>query len=235
VIDDRVAALDWPALQGELDEHGVAHAANVLRAQECREIAGLYELEEGFRSRVIMGRHGFGRGEYRYFSYPLPVIVQRLRAALYSRLVEIANRWHTLMDLDGRFPPSHAAFLNRCHAAGQSEPTPLLLQYVPDDFNCLHQDIYGEHVFPLQAAILLSEPGRDFEGGEFVVTEQRPRKQSRVEVLPLSQGDLVIFAVSDRPVTGARGTYRVRHRHGVSRLRDGQRHMMGIIFHDALK
>jgi hypothetical protein len=235
VIDDRVAALDWPALQSGLEEHGVARAAGVLRAQECREIAGLYELEEGFRSRVIMGRHGFGRGEYRYFSYPLPVIVQSLRASLYSRLVEIANRWHALMNLDARFPMSHAAFLKRCHAAGQNQPTPLLLQYVPDDFNCLHQDIYGEHVFPLQAAILLSEPGRDFEGGEFVVTEQRPRMQSRVEVLSLSQGDLVIFAVRDRPVTAARGTYRVKHRHGVSRLRGGQRHMMGIIFHDALK
>ncbi|HEV7358754.1 MAG TPA: 2OG-Fe(II) oxygenase [Steroidobacteraceae bacterium] len=235
MIDDRVAALDWSALQGELDEYGVARAAAVLRGQECREIAGLYELEEGFRSRVIMGRHGFGRGEYRYFSYPLPVIIQSLRASLYSRLADIANRWHALMGLDARFPNTHAAFLKRCHAAGQSQPTPLLLQYLPDDFNCLHQDIYGEHVFPLQAAILLSEPGRDFEGGEFVVTEQRPRMQSRVEVMQLNQGDLVIFAVRDRPAKGARGNYRVKHRHGVSRLRGGLRHMLGIIFHDALK
>lgn len=235
MIGDRVAALDWPALQGDLNEHGVARAAGVLRAQECREIAGLYDLEEGFRSRVIMGRHGFGRGEYRYFSYPLPVIIQTLRASLYARLADLANRWHALMRIDARFPNTHAAFLERCHAAGQGQPTPLLLQYLPDDFNCLHQDVYGEHVFPLQAAILLSEPGRDFDGGEFVVTEQRPRMQSRVEVPQLSQGDLVIFAVRDRPAIGARGTHRVKHRHGVSRLRRGRRHMLGIIFHDALK
>ena len=234
-MDDRVAALDWPALQGELNDHGVARAPGVLRAQECREIAGLYDLEDGFRSRVIMGHHGFGRGEYRYFSYPLPVIIQSLRASLYSRLADIANRWHALMALDARFPNTLAAFLKRCHAAGQPQPTPLLLQYVPDDFNCLHQDIYGEQVFPLQAAVLLSEPGRDFEGGEFVVTEQRPRMQSRVEVLQLKQGDLVIFAVRDRPAEGVRGTYRVKHRHGVSRLRGGRRHMLGIIFHDATK
>lgn len=235
MIDERVAALDWSALQGELDERGVARAAGMLRARECREIAGLYALEEGFRSRVIMGRHGFGRGEYRYFAYPLPLIIQRLRESLYSRLADLANRWHAMMDLDAQFPDNHPDFLKRCHAAGQQQPTPLLLQYAPDDFNCLHQDVYGEHVFPVQAAVLLSEPGRDFEGGEFVVTEQRPRMQSRVEVLQLNQGDLVIFTVRDRPVKGARGTYRVKHRHGVSRLRGGQRHMLGIIFHDALR
>ena len=234
-MDGRVAALDWAALQGELDARGVAHAAGLLRAQECREIASLYDLAEGFRSRVIMGRHGFGRGEYRYFSYPLPAAVQSLRTSLYSRLADIANRWHALMGLDAGFPDDHAAFLRRCHAAGQTQATPLLLQYIEDDFNCLHQDIYGEHVFPLQAAVLLSEPGRDFEGGEFVVTEQRPRMQSRAEVLQLHQGDLAIFAVRDRPMQGTRGTYRVKHRHGVSRLRSGRRHMLGIIFHDALK
>jgi hypothetical protein len=234
MIEGRVAALDWTRLQTDLDDYGVACAERLLGAQECREIAALYDLEQGFRSRIIMGRHGFGRGEYRYFAYPLPAGVQSLRAALYPPLAGLANRWHALMGLDARFPKDHAAFLRRCHAAGQSQPTPLLLQYLPGDFNCLHQDIYGEHVFPLQAAVLLSEPGRDFAGGEFVVTEQRPRMQSRVEVLQLRQGDLVIFAVRDRPMKGTRGSYRVKHRHGVSRLRGGRRHMLGIVFHDAL-
>lgn len=235
LIEGRIAALDWTALRRELDERGVGRATGLLRADECREIAKLYDLEEGFRSRVIMQRHGFGRGEYRYFSYPLPEIVRKLRVVLYPLLVPVANRWHALMGLDAQFPDDHAEFLKRCHAAGQIQPTALLLQYLPEDFNCLHQDIYGEHVFPLQAAILLSAPGSDFEGGEFVVTEQRPRMQSRVEVLQLQQGDLVIFAVRDRPMRGTRGTYRVKHRHGVSRLRAGRRHMLGIIFHDALK
>jgi len=234
MIDDRAAGLNWPAVEDVLNNYGVACAGNVLRAEECRAVAALYDGDEVFRSRVIMGRHGFGRGEYRYFSYPLPAIVQSLREALYQRLAPIANRWNELMGLEPLYPQDHAAFLSRCRAAGQTLPSPLLLQYVAGDFNCLHQDVYGENVFPLQAAILLSEPGRDFEGGEFVVTEQRPRMQSRVEVLRLRQGDLAIFAVRDRPARGARGTYRVKHRHGVSRLYSGRRHMLGIPFHDAI-
>ncbi|HEX3395866.1 MAG TPA: 2OG-Fe(II) oxygenase [Steroidobacteraceae bacterium] len=233
MTDDRVSAFNWPAVEEDLNSCGVARAGNLLRHDECRAVAKLYDDDQGFRSRVIMGSHGFGRGEYRYFSYPLPSIVQGLRAMLYSRLAPIANRWNELLGLDLRYPQDHAAFLARCHAAGQILPTPLLLQYVAGDFNCLHQDVYGEHVFPLQAAILLSAPGRDFEGGEFVVTEQRPRMQSRVEVLALRQGDLAIFAVRERPVKGTRGTYRVKHRHGVSRLHSGRRHTLGIIFHDA--
>jgi hypothetical protein len=233
MIESRLSDVDWPQVEAGLDAHGVARAGGLLNAEECREIAELYDLEQGFRSRVIMGRHGFGRGEYRYFSYPLRPMIQVLRTSLYLRLVATANRWNVLMGLEPRYPDEHAAFLARCHTAGQTQPTPLLLQYAPGDFNCLHQDIYGQHVFPIQAAVLLSEPGRDFEGGEFVVTEQRPRMQSRVEVLPLRQGDLVVFAVRERPVKGVRGIYRVKHRHGVSRLRAGRRHMLGIIFHDA--
>jgi hypothetical protein len=233
MIERRIADLDWAAIENDLDSHGTARAGTLLRAEECRTIAQLYERENSFRSRVVMARHGFGRGEYRYFSYPLPVIVKSLRTNLYNRLISIANRWNELMGLKLRYPEEHASYLSRCHAAGQSQPTPLLLQYVAGDFNCLHQDVYGEHVFPLQAAILLSEPGRDFEGGDFVVTEQRPRSQSKVEVLRLRQGDLAIFAVRDRPAKGTRGTYKVRHRHGVSRLHSGRRHMLGIIFHDA--
>jgi hypothetical protein len=235
MIESRLAGLNWPVIEAQLDAHGVAHAGGLLEAEECRAIAELYDLEQGFRSRVIMARHGFGRGEYRYFSYPLHPIIQELRRSLYRRLVSTANRWNALMGFEPRYPEEHAAFLSRCHAAGQTQPTPLLLQYGPGDFNCLHQDIYGEHVFPLQAAVLLSQPGRDFEGGEFIVTEQRPRMQSRIEVLPLRQGDLVVFAVRERPVKGTRGTYRVKHRHGVSRLRAGRRHTLGIIFHDAQK
>jgi hypothetical protein len=234
MIDGRAADLDWSAAEDGLDAYGVACAGNLLSAEECAAIAQLYDLEESFRSRVIMARHGFGRGEYRYFSYPLPAIVQSLRTTLYGRLATIANRWNEMMGLETRYPQEHAAFLARCHAAGQGQPTPLLLRYVAGDFNCLHQDVYGEQVFPLQAAILLSEPGRDFEGGDFVVTEQRPRMQSRVEVLRLRQGDLAIFAVRDRPLKGARGIYRVKHRHGVSRLHSGRRHMLGIVFHDAV-
>ena len=233
MIDARVAGLDWSTIENELDGYGLARAGGLLRAEECRAIADLYELEKSFRSRVIMARHGFGRGEYRYFSYPLPAVVENLRTALYSRLRSIANRWNGLMGLEIRYPETHAAFLSRCHAAGQIQPTPLLLQYVAGDFNCLHQDVYGEHVFPLQAAILLSEPGQDFEGGDFVVTEQRPRMQSRVEILRLRRGDLAIFAVRDRPAKGFRGIYRVKHRHGVSRVQSGRRHMLGIVFHDA--
>jgi len=233
MIDGRVAEFDWSTVEDELDSYGVSRAGNLLRAEECGALAQLYDLEECFRSRVIMARHGFGRGEYRYFSYPLPAIVHSLRTILYGRLAAIANRWNELMGFETRYPLELATFLSRCHSAGQNQPTPLLLQYVAGDFNCLHQDLYGEQVFPLQAAILLSEPGRDFEGGNFVVTEQRPRMQSRVEVLELRQGDLAIFAVRDRPVKGARGIYRVKHRHGVSRVHSGRRHMLGVVFHDA--
>jgi len=205
----------------------------LLKGTECDAIAALYDNDDGFRSRVVMARHGFGRGEYRYFSYPLPAIIQGLRANLYPKLAPIANRWHERMGIASRFPQTHLEFLDRCHAAGQTRPTPLLLRYGPDDYNCLHQDLYGEHVFPLQIAALLSEPGQDFDGGEFVLTEQRPRMQTRPAVVPLHKGDAVIFAVNSRPVQGTRGDYRVALRHGVSKVRSGQRHTVGIIFHDA--
>ena len=231
--DARLRVVDWAAIAGELDTHGCAVLDALLSPQECRALAGLYPDDPLFRSRVVMGRHGFGRGEYKYFSYPLPDVVAHLRNAIYPRLVPIANRWNAAMGSEVCYPDTHAAFLQRCHGAGQSRPTPLLLQYGAGDYNCLHQDLYGEHVFPLQVAILLSEPGRDFSGGEFVLTEQRPRMQSRVEVLPWRQGDAVIFAVHQRPVPGTRGSYRVNLRHGVSRVRSGHRHTLGIIFHDA--
>ena len=229
----RVNALDWQQIGRHLDEQGSALLQSVLSPEECRGLAALYPEESLFRSRVVMGRHGFGRGEYKYFNYPLPELIQGLRTALYPRLAPIANRWNTSMGIEVRYPESHDAFVQRCHDAGQRRPTPLLLQYGEGDFNCLHQDLYGEHVFPIQVAILLSEPERDFTGGEFVLTEQRPRMQSRPEVVPLRQGDAVAFAVHHRPVQGTRGTYRVNLRHGVSRLRSGQRHTVGIIFHDA--
>lgn len=232
-IQTRTVAVDWAAVAADLDGFGCAVLPGLLSAAECDAAAGLYGAGAGFRSHVVMARHGFGRGEYRYFAYPLPPLVAGLRAALYPRLAPIANRWHEAMGMPARFPAEHAAFLDRCHAAGQTRPTPLLLQYGPGDYNCLHQDLYGEHVFPLQAAVLLSEPGRDFQGGEFVLTEQRPRMQSRAEVVPLAQGDAVVFAVNTRPVQGSRGPYRVALRHGVSRLRRGHRHTLGIIFHDA--
>jgi uncharacterized protein len=200
---------------------------------ECDDLAGLYSRDAAFRDRVVMARHGFGSGEYKYFRYPLPDVVGRMRAALYPRLAPVANRWNASLGLEDRFPDKHAQFLRRCHAAGQRRPTPLLLQYAAGDYNCLHQDLYGEHVFPLQLTVLLSEPGRDFAGGEFVLTEQRPRMQSRAEVVPLGKGDAVVFAVRHRPVRGSRGVYRVNLRHGVSRVRWGQRHTLGIIFHDA--
>jgi len=225
--------LDWPHLEAELDAHGCALIPGLLDPEACAEVAAWYDRPELFRSTVVMARHGFGRGEYRYFRYDLPPPVQALRAGLYPPLAAVANRWNTAMGLPARFPAEHAEFLARCHAAGQTRPTPLLLRYGAGDYNCLHQDLYGEHVFPLQVAVLLSEPGRDFEGGEFVLTEQRPRMQSRAEVVPLRQGDAVVFAVHHRPVRGARGVYRVNLRHGVSRLRAGRRHTLGIIFHDA--
>lgn len=205
----------------------------LLSADECGAVSGLYGDDKRFRSRVVMARHGFGRGEYRYFAYPLPALVAALREELYSRLVPIANRWNDAMGIDVRYPADHAQYLSRCHEAGQSRPTPLLLKYETDDYNCLHQDLYGEHVFPLQVVVVLSQPGRDFTGGEIVLTEQRPRMQSRAEVASLAQGDALIVAVHHRPVRGTRGTYRVTMRHGVSRLRSGRRHALGIIFHDA--
>lgn len=225
--------LDWDALYQQLDQDGCAIIRSLLGNEECDDISALYANPEPFRSQVMMARHGFGRGEYKYFRYPLPDLVCRMRSALYPRLVPIANRWHEQMDLPIRFPARHEAFLERCHAAGQERPTPLLLQYGPQDYNCLHQDLYGEHVFPLQVAILLSEPGEEFTGGEFVMTEQRPRMQSRPQVVVLKKGDGLIFAVNQRPVKGVRGYYRVTLRHGVSRLNSGKRHTLGIIFHDA--
>ena len=230
---ERVHALDWERVSRELDAQGSAMLEGVLSAEECKALAELYPEDGLFRSRVVMGRHGFGRGEYKYFSYPLPDLIQGLRTALYPRLAPIANRWNSTMGIGVRYPEEHADFIQRCHDAGQVRPTPLLLQYEEGDYNCLHQDLYGEHVFPIQVAILLSEPGKDFTGGEFVLTEQRPRMQSRPEVIPLRQGDAVAFAVHHRPVQGTRGTYRVNLRHGVSRLRSGHRHTVGIIFHDA--
>jgi uncharacterized protein len=227
-------AVEWDRVSRDLDARGNAVLEQLLSPEECRALAALYPADGMFRSRIVMGRHGFGRGEYKYFDYPLPERVAALRTALYPRLVATANRWNEAMGIDVRYPAAHAEFVARCHAAGQRKPTPLLLQYEAEDYNCLHQDVYGEHVFPVQVAILLSEPGRDFTGGELVMTEQRPRMQSRAEVVPLGQGDAVAFAVRHRPVQGTRGAYRVNLRHGVSRIRSGRRHTLGIIFHDAL-
>jgi hypothetical protein len=229
----RVGALDWARLAGELDAHGCATTGPLIAPAECAALSSRYADDAIYRSRVIMARHGFGRGEYKYFAYPLPQIVAALRTALYPPLAALANRWNERLGLDQRFPATHAAYLKRCHAAGQVKPTPLLLQYGAGDYNCLHQDVYGDLVFPLQVAFLLSHPGKDFTGGEFVLTEQRPRMQSRAEVVPLAQGEGVIFPVHHRPVQGTRGIYRVTMRHGVSRLRSGTRHTLGIIFHDA--
>jgi Uncharacterized protein conserved in bacteria len=231
--DARLRVFDWASVADDLDTQGCAMLEALLSPHECRTLAGLYAEDGLFRSRVVMGRHGFGRGEYKYFGYPLPDALAGLRTAIYPRLVPIANRWNVAMGIDVGYPDTHAEFLARCHAAGQQRPTPLLLQYGAGDYNCLHQDLYGEHVFPLQVAILLSEPERDFSGGEFVLTEQRPRMQSRPQVVPLRQGDAVVFAVHQRPVQGTRGSYRVNLRHGVSCVRSGHRHTLGIIFHDA--
>jgi len=224
---------DWTRIAAELDDQGWAVLPGLLDPATCDAVAALYDREEPFRSTVVMARHGFGRGEYRYFAYPLPATVQSLRTALYPHLAPIANGWHTRLGIETRFPGNHAEFILRCHRGGQTRPTPLLLRYGPGDYNCLHQDLYGAEVFPLQVAVLLSQPGSDFTGGEFVLTEQRPRMQSRAAVAPLAQGDGLVFAVNSRPVKGARGDYRVAMRHGVSRLHSGQRHTLGVIFHDA--
>ena len=230
----RIDAVDWQNVEQNLDQHGSAMIQGLLSPQECDALSALYARDELYRSRVVMERHGFGRGEYKYYDYPLPDLIGTLRRSVYPHLVPLANRWNTLMHIDARYPAQHAEFIQRCHDAGQTRPTPLILQYAKDDYNCLHQDLYGEHVFPLQLAILLSEPEKDFTGGEFVLTEQRPRMQSRVEVMPLRKGDAVVFAVHHRPVQGTRGSYRVNMRHGVSRLHSGHRHTLGVIFHDAL-
>jgi uncharacterized protein len=228
----HVESLDWQRIANALNESGNALLKGILTPQDCQALTSLYGNDELFRSRVVMARHGFGRGEYKYFSYPLPEILQGLRTSLYERLAPVANLWNQQMGIEVRYPAKHSDFIERCHKAGQLRPTPLLLQYGAGDYNCLHQDLYGEHVFPIQVAFLLSEPGRDFTGGEFVLTEQRPRMQTRPEVVPLRQGDAVAFAVHHRPVQGTRGIYRVNLRHGVSRLQSGQRHTVGIIFHD---
>lgn len=232
-LTERATTLDWSRIEAELDQRGYALTGPVLSVAECAEISGGYSALTGFRSRVVMARHSFGRGEYKYYSYPLPDPVAALRTALYPGLSRVANRWNAAMKLDERFPDDHGAYLERCHAAGQTRPTPLILEYGEGDYNCLHRDLYGDLVFPLQAAFLLSAPGDDFTGGEFVLTEQRPRMQSRVEVVSFGRGEGVIFAVNQRPVQGTRGTYRVALRHGVSPVRSGRRHTLGIIFHDA--
>lgn len=232
-IAGRIDTLAWDKITMDLDERGWATTGPVLSDQECAELTTSYDDDSLFRSRVVMARHGFGRGEYRYYSYPLPDLVSSLRTSLYRRLVSVANEWRPKLGGTELYPPQPSDYLHRCHAAGQTRPTPLLLRYGEGDYNCLHQDLYGEHVFPLQAAFLLAEPGKDFQGGEFVLTEQRPRMQSRVHVVSLSRGEAVIFAVNERPVLGTRGSYRVRMRHGVSPVRRGQRHTLGIILHDA--
>ena len=229
----RVAALPWPRIETELATRGCATTGPLFTPDECAALTALYGQDKPFRSRVVMQRHGFGQGEYKYFDYPLPVTLSDWREALYERLAPLANAWAPALGVDTPYPLRHAEYIARCHAAGQTRPTPLLLRYEPGDYNCLHQDLYGELQFPLQLTVLLSRPGEDFGGGEFVLTEQRPRMQSRAEVVPLQQGEAVIFAVNQRPVQGTRGTYRVTMRHGVSRVRSGQRMTLGLIFHDA--
>ena len=229
----RIGGYDWSELERHLDAYGWVVLPAVLDARQCHALAELYDGEGPFRSHIVMARHGFGQGEYRYFDYPLPDLVSQLRTELYARLAPVANDWNAGMGLAVRYPLNHAEYLEQCHAAGQTRPTPLLLRYTAGDYNCLHQDVYGEHLFPLQATFLLAEPGSDFTGGEFVLVEQRPRRQSRPMVVPLEQGDAVIFAVNQRPVEGSRGAYRVTLRHGVSEVRSGNRHTLGVIFHDA--
>jgi hypothetical protein len=232
-VSDRVASADWSPIADALDGRGNAIIEGLLTPAECDALRALYSRDALFRSRVVMERHGFGRGEYKYFNYPLPDVVADLRTAIYPHLASVANRWNDALGIGVRYPETHAAYIRRCHAAGQRRPTPLLLQYGAGDYNCLHQDLYGEHVFPLQLTILLSRPDQEFSGGEFVITEQRPRMQSRAEVVALRQGDAVVFAVHHRPMRGTRGVYRVNLRHGVSRVRSGHRHALGVIFHDA--
>jgi uncharacterized protein len=232
-VSGRVAAVDWQQAAASLDERGYATTAALLMSEQCRGLAALYDREDAFRSRVVMQRQGFGRGEYKYLRYPLPPIVEALRQAIYPQLAPIANRWRERLREDGRFPAALGSYLDECHKAGQERPTPLILKYEAGDYNCLHQDLYGPLVFPLQLTVLLSAPEADFSGGEFLLVEQRPRAQSRGEVVPLRQGEAVIFPVHHRPVEGTRGPYRVTMRHGVSRLRSGQRFTLGIIFHDA--
>jgi len=232
-IAERVEGVGWEEVSRDLDAEGSAVIKGVLAPDECDEVRRLYDNDSLFRSRVVMERHGFGRGEYRYFRYPLPELIRDLRTSIYPYLRPIANKWNEAMVVDIQFPPTHAEYIRRCHKAGQDKPTPLILKYGTDDYNCLHQDLYGEHVFPLQIAVLLSEPEKDFTGGEFVMTEQRPRMQSRPMVVPLRKGDGVVFAVHHRPVRGKKSVYRVNLRHGVSRIRSGNRYTLGIIFHDA--
>jgi hypothetical protein len=233
IMTERIATLDWRGIAAALDAHGCAVVNGLVAPEACTALAKGYDDQDAFRSRIVMAQHGFGRGEYQYFAYPLPPVVSELRAALYPPLADIANHWNEAMGIAVRYPSALEEFLDRCHRAGQTKPTPLVLRYGEGDYNCLHQDVYGEHLFPIQATVLLAVPGRDFTGGEFVLTEQRPRMQSRAEVVPLEQGDGVIFPVRHRPVRGSRGSYRVTMRHGVSRLRSGHRHTLGIIFHDA--
>jgi uncharacterized protein len=235
IIAERIRGIDWADVAAHLDGHGWAVIRGVLDAEQCRDLVAMYDVdtETRFRSHILMARHGFGQGEYRYFSYPLPDLVQDLRTTLYARLAPVANAWNAATGASTRFPETHSEFVERCHAAGQRRPTPLLLRYGAGDYNCLHQDVYGEHLFPMQATFLLASPGPDFTGGEFVLVEQRPRMQSRVMVVPLGLGDAVIFAVNQRPVQGTRGTYRVTLRHGVSEVLSGHRHTLGVIFHDA--
>jgi hypothetical protein len=228
----RLAAIDWQHHAAELDGQGWTVVSSLLTAAEADAVSSLYD-RAAFRSHIVMGRYGFGQGDYKYFAYPLPDDVEALRAGIYPRLAPIANRWYRAMNIDGEFPPAHAAFIERCHSAGQRRPTPLMLDYGPSDYCCLHQDLYGEHVFPLQAVALLAQPGIDFTGGELMLTEQRPQMQSRATVVPLIKGDVVVFAVNDRPVRGTRGYYRVKMRHGVSKLHSGHRRTLGVIFHDA--
>jgi len=232
-IIERIGAINWTDVTSHLEAQGWATIEKVLDADQCRAISELYDDDEQFRSVVVMARHGFGQGEYKYFGYPLPPVITDLRSTLYAHLSPLANRWNEAMDIAVRYPDTHSQFIDRCHRAGQTRPTPLLLRYGSSDYNCLHQDLYGEHVFPFQVTFLLSEPEREFTGGEFVLTEQRPRTQSRAMVVPLRRGDGVIFAVSRRPVHGSRGIYRVNLRHGVSEIRSGRRYTLGVIFHDA--
>lgn len=232
-LAERVNKTDWERVHRDLDADGYAVVSQLVMPDECASVERLYSDDTNFRKRVVMAQHGFGRGEYKYFNYPLPPLMQTLRTTIYPHLAPLSNRWNELLNVEVRYPDVHAEFLERCHHAGQTRPTPLILKYREDDYNCLHQDLYGEHVFPLQLAVLLSQPDKDFSGGEFVLTEQRPRMQTRPMVVPLKQGDAVIFAVQHRPVKGTRGWYRVNMRHGVSRILSGNRHTLGIIFHDA--